>query len=179
MRNRRLASPNAGHFDASQSAKESRPTISISNTVSTKSRYKKKTALYITSCFDQLECVRFAFDGVTKGLAIRHFPSVGCFIENAVNPHRSRSAFHVAKILLFHKPARGCCFFGQKHLSDHQINHHCQCQTKPHAQPDNLALLLVQFGGHPLHLALHVGHLFHASLYGFSILCPQADAPFH
>ena len=48
----------------------SRLTTSISNTASTKLRYKKKTALYITSCFTQLECVRFVFVGGIKGLAV-------------------------------------------------------------------------------------------------------------
>ena len=77
------------------------------------------------------------FDGVTKGLAIRHFPSVGCFIENAVNPCQSLSAFHSAKLQLFHEPARGCGFLGQN-LSYKKINRHSHGQHKPHAEPDDL-----------------------------------------
>ena len=67
---------------------------------------KKKTGMKIQYCITAIKYIKKT-DGVTKGLAIRHFPSIGCFIENAVNPCRSRSAFHAAKLQLFHEPARG------------------------------------------------------------------------
>ena len=52
------------------------------------------TALYITSCFDQLECVRFCLPTKFHSTSLSFGPSMV-------------GLFHTAKLQLFHKPARG------------------------------------------------------------------------